>query len=70
MVVQELKMKYNYILNRYYNGCNYIEANPDQFNKYIDRVINFKTQLDEILTEIEKKQIVTESEILGGFEIC
>ena len=70
MVVQELKMKYNYILNRYYNGCNYIEANPDQFNKYIDKVINFKTQLDEILTEIEKKQIVTESEILGGFEIC
>ena len=63
-------MKYNYVLNRYYNGCNYIEANPDQFNKYIDKVINFKTQLDEILTEIEKKQIVTESEILGGFEIC
>ena len=63
-------MKYNYVLNRYYNGCNYIEANPDQFNKYIDRVINFKTQLDEILTEIEKKQIVTENEILGGFEIC
>lgn len=70
MVIQELKMKYNYVLNRYYNGCNYIEANPDQFNKYIDKVINFKTQLDEILTEIEKKQIVTESEILGGFEIC
>lgn len=68
--MQELKMKYNGILNRYYNGCNYIEANPDEFNKYIDKIMEFKNQLDGILTEIEKKQIVTENEVLGGFEIC
>lgn len=70
MVVQELKMKYNYILNRYYNGCNYIEANPNEFDKYIDKIMNFKSELEEILTEIEKKQTITENEILGGFDIC
>lgn len=63
-------MNYNYILNRYYNGCNYIEAHPDEFDKYIDKVMDFKRKLEEIITEIEKEQVVAQNEVLGGFEIC
>lgn len=70
MVIQEQKMNYNYILNRYYNGCNYIEVHPDEFDKYINKVMAFKRELEEIITEIEKEQVVTENEALGGFEIC
>ncbi len=70
MVIQELKMNYNYILNRYYNGCNYIEAHPNEFDKYINTIMDFKKQLEKTLIEIEKEQIVTENEVLGGFEIC
>lgn len=69
-MVEELKKQYNYILNRYYNGCNYVEANPDEFNQYIEKIMEFKRKLDEIVTEIEKREKVTQSEILGGFKIC
>ena len=68
--MQEQKMNYNYILNRYYNRCNYIEAHPDEFDKYIDKVMDFKRKLEEIITEIEKEQVVAQNEVLGGFEIC
>ncbi len=70
LVMQELKMKYNYILNRYYNGCNYIEAHPEEFDKYIDKVMMFKKELEEILSKIQEEEKTTESEILGGFNIC
>ena len=66
----EEKMKYNYILNRYYNGCNYLEENPDQFNKYINKIMDFKKELENILEKIQNKQKVSEEEILGGFKIC
>ncbi len=71
MVIQEMKMKYNHILNRYYNGCNYIEANPDEFNKYFYKIMEFKKELEDILKEIiQTGEIPTNEEILGGFEIC
>lgn len=69
-MVEERKMEYNHILNRYYNGCNYIEAHPDEFDKYFDKVMEFKGQLDKLLTEIQTKQEVSEEEVLGGFKIC
>ena len=69
-MVEELKMKYNYILNRYYNGCNYIEAHPDEFEDYINIVMGFKGQLEELLAKIEEIQLVSEDDILGGFKIC
>lgn len=69
-MVEELKMKYNYILNRYYNGCNYIESHPDEFESYINVVMGFKGQLEELLAKIESIQLVSEDDILGGFKIC
>lgn len=69
-MVEELKIEYNQILNRYYNGCNYVEAHPDEFDKYIDKIMEFKDKLDKLIIQIEKKQKVSENEILGGFKIC
>lgn len=70
MVNNELKMEYNYNLNRYYNGCNYIEQHPDETNKYIDEVMKLLNKVNEILDKITNQEMVTEKEILGGFEIC
>lgn len=69
-MVEELKIEYNHILNRYYNGCNYVEAHPDEFDKYIEKIMEFKAKLDDLITQIEKKQKASENEILGGFKIC
>lgn len=68
--MEKLKKQYNYLLNRYYNGCNYIEENPDQFNKYINKIMDFKEELENILEKIQNEQKVSEEEILGGFKIC
>ena len=68
-MVEELKMRYNYFLNRYYNGCNYIEEYPEQFDKYIKNIEGFKEELDRLITKIEKKQKISIDEILGGFKI-
>ena len=69
-MVEELKIKYNYILNRYYNGCNYVESHPEEFEKYIEKIIEFKSELDDLIKQIEGKQKISEEEILGGFKIC
>lgn len=69
-MVEELKMKYNYLLNRYYNGCNYIEEHPEQFDKYFDKIMEFKNEIEKILDEIQKTEKVSEEDILGGFKIC
>ena len=67
--MEDIKKEYNYILNRYYNGCNYVEENPEEFDKYISEIMKFKTKLDEILTKIEKHEKVSKKEILEGFKI-
>lgn len=67
--LKQTKWEYNNTLNRYYNGCNYLIDNPEQFDKYIDNVMGFKEKLDELLDKIMKEQEVTENEILGGFSL-
>lgn len=69
-MVDELKIEYNYILNRYYNGCNYVEAHPEEFEKYIDKIMEFKSKLDSLILKIEKEEKIDENQILGGFKIC
>lgn len=69
-MVEELKIQYNYILNRYYNGCNYLIEHPEQFDKYIKNIERFKDELDILITKIEKIEKASKDEILGGFKIC
>ena len=65
----KLKSEYNKILNRYYNGCNYLIEYPEQFNKYINSVMELKNKLDNLLTKIKEMHQVDENEILKGFDI-
>lgn len=68
--IYQLKWEYNNILNRYYNGCNYIEEHIDEENKYLPAVLELLNKINLLLKKIQEKQTVTEEEILGGFELC
>lgn len=65
----DLKWNYNYNLRRYYNGCNYLEKHPEEFDKYIDELNGIKENLEILINEIMKQENVNEKEILGGFVV-
>lgn len=68
-MVEQQKIEYNYILNRYYNGINYLEKHPDEFDKYIEKIMEFKNRLEKLIAQIEEVEKVKADEILGGFKI-
>lgn len=59
-----LKKLYNQTLQRYYNGCNYIDEHSEEVSKYLPKVI----KLLDILNLILKRIPATEEEILNGFK--
>lgn len=67
--LKQLKMEYNFNLNRLYNGCNYVDEHPDECDKYIDEIFKIYKKVNEIIEKIAKYQQVTSDETLGGFEI-
>lgn len=67
--LHELKWNYNHNLNRYYNGCNYIEQNKQDTDKYLAELLSIKENLEILLTEIMKNEKVSEEEILNGFKL-
>ena len=67
--MDELKEQYNVTLKRYYNGCNYLTEHPNEWDKYIDKVLELLNKLNKTLEKIMQKQEVTENEILEGFAI-
>ena len=62
--MEEYKEKYNYLLQRYYNGCKFLEEHPEQENKYLDLLLNILNDLNIILIE---NNITDENIILNGF---
>jgi hypothetical protein len=62
--MQKIKELYNKILQRYYNGCNYIEEHIEEVDKYLPEVMKLLDTLNQIL----KKIPATEEEILNGFK--
>ncbi len=60
-----MKELYNKILQRYYNGCNYIEEHIEEVDKYLPVV---KELLDKLNKILEKIPNVTEEEVLNGFK--
>ena len=62
--MQKLKQKYNNLLQRYYNGCNYIEEHSKEADKYLPKVLEILDKLNQILKHIP----ATEEEILNGFK--
>ncbi len=67
--LEELKMDYNFNLNRLYNGCNYLDEHPEDCDKYLNELFKVYNKVDVIIRQIEKYQKVTSDEVLGGFEI-
>ena len=64
--MQNLKEIYNQTLQRYYNGCNYIEQHIEELDKYLPVVQQLLSKLNLIIEEIGN---MTEQEILEGFNI-
>ena len=62
--MQNLKQEYNKTLKRYYNGCNYLFNNPNEWDKYLPVVQKLLDKLNLILSQIP----ATEKQILEGFE--
>ncbi len=63
--MESYKMEYNNLLKRYYNGCKYLEDNPDKFEEYLSLLLNIREKLDII---IEKYNIYNSDIILNGFK--
>lgn len=63
--MSKIKEIYNKTLQRYYNGCNYIDKHIDECDKYLPEVMKLLNTLNEILVKIPN---TTEEEILNGFK--
>lgn len=63
--MNKLKQEYNHTLQRYYNGCNYIEEHIQEADKYLPKVLELLDTLNQILKRIP----ATEEEILNGFKV-
>jgi len=63
---QDLKTSYNKLLQRYYNGCNYIAEHLEEMDKYLPVIKELLNRLNKILKKIPD---ATEEEILNGFKI-
>ena len=64
--METYKVEYNKLLERYYNGCKYLEINKDEFEKYSNLLLNIRDKLDIM---IEKYNITDKEIILNGFKI-
>ena len=67
--LKELKMNYNFNLNRLYKECNYLDEHPEDCDKYLNELFKVYNKVDVIIRQIEKYQKVTSDEVLGGFTI-
>lgn len=62
--MNELKQEYNKTLKRYYNGCDYLFNNPNEWDKYLPVVMQLLDKLNTMLVVLP----ATEKQILEGFE--
>lgn len=65
----QLKWEYNNTLNRYYNGCNYLEEHVSDTDKYMPLLLELLNKIEILIGRIEEKQTVSTEEILAGFEL-
>lgn len=63
--MESYKEEYNNLLKRYYNGCDYLEKNPQECEKYLDLLLNI---LENINIMIEENNITDKNIILNGFK--
>ena len=63
--MQNIKQQYNKTLQRYYNGCNYIDEHIEEIDKYLPAIKELLNKINDILKQIPN---ATEEEILNGFK--
>ena len=63
--MEDYKIQYNKLLERFYNGCKYFEENPNAPQKYLDLLLQIK---DELNIMIEKYNITDSNIVLHGFK--
>lgn len=63
--MEKYKENYNRLLNRYYNGCEYLRENPKEIEKHLDLLLNIKKELDIMII---KFNIEDDYIILNGFK--
>ena len=62
--MEDYKIKYNKLLERYYNGCNYLNNNIGKYDKYIPLLLDILNDMNKIINE---NPSMTNDEILNGF---
>ena len=63
--MESYKVEYNKLLERYYNGCKYLETNQNEIEKHLDLLLNIQNKLDIMIA----KYNITDTEvILNGFK--
>lgn len=63
--MEDYKVEYNKLLERYYNGCKYLEENRNEINKHLNLLLEIQNNLNKI---IEKNKITDTNIILNGFK--
>lgn len=62
--MDELKKQYNYLLERYYKGCNYIDEHIEEADKYLPVILDLLNRINAILKIVP----ATNEEVLNGFK--
>lgn len=61
----DLKESYNELLVRYYKGCDYLEANPQKWDKYYPTLEEILEEMNQILIYYKTED---EETILYGYK--
>lgn len=61
----DIKEKYNKLLVRYYNGCDYLQKHPEQWDKYYPVLEKILDEMNRILVLLK---ITDEEQILYGIK--
>lgn len=62
--MEDFKIEYNNLLERYYHGCFYLESNKNEWDKYMPLLLEILNKMENI---INMHQNMTKDEILNGF---
>lgn len=68
-LILQYKENHNFLLKRYLKGCDYLKEPKNQTEKWITELLNIQENINTNLTELMKLTVVTEKEILEGFDI-
>lgn len=61
--MEEYKIKYNELLNRYNKGILYLQENPNMVSKWGNELQNIMENMNKLIKEYN----IPEENILGGF---